>query len=188
MFIISFQSFALHHTWHIKLKEKNYVLKIIFFFIFIVHRLCYQDKCIKSIIKKNIKFSFENLLKFLIECKFQAISSCESIIRFSFRHNPRDLAPITLQYGLQPNFSHHWVNFIQECWDLQFKVSSEGQIFWELFSWQFYLLSGTYSLKSTPNDRFFEKLFMAVLIKTLRVFARNLLRGNRRKNTFCIWF
>ena len=33
------------------------------------------------------------------------------------------------------------------------------------------------SLKSTPNNRFFEKLFMAVLF-TLRVFARNLLRGN----------
>ena len=34
----------------------------------------------------------------------------------------------------------------------------------------------------TPNDRF-EKLFMAILF-TLRVFARNLLRGNRRRNTF----
>ena len=46
---------------------------------------------------------------------------------------------------------------------------------------------GTYSLKSTPNDRFYEKLFMAVQI-TLRVFSRNLLRGNRRKNTFRILF
>ena len=52
-----------------------------------------------------------------------------------------------------------------------------------------YILSGgTYSLKSTPNDRFFlEKLFMAILF-TLRVFARNLLRGNRRRNTFRILF
>ena len=46
---------------------------------------------------------------------------------------------------------------------------------------------GTYSLKSTPNDRFLEKLFMAILF-TLRVFARNLLRGNRRRNTFLISF
>ena len=45
----------------------------------------------------------------------------------------------------------------------------------------------TYSLKSTPNDRFFEKLFMAILF-TLRVFARNLLSGNRRRNTFRISF
>ena len=42
-------------------------------------------------------------------------------------------------------------------------------------------------LKSTPNDRFFEKLFMAFLF-TLRVFARNLLRGNRRRNIFRISF
>ena len=42
-------------------------------------------------------------------------------------------------------------------------------------------------LNSTPNDRFFEKLFMAILF-TLRVFARNLLRGNRRKILFCILF
>ena len=34
---------------------------------------------------------------------------------------------------------------------------------------------------------FFEKHFMAILF-TLRVFARNLLRGNRRRNTFCILF
>ena len=50
-----------------------------------------------------------------------------------------------------------------------------------------YISGGTYSLKSTPNDRFVEKLFMAILF-TLRVFARNLLRGNRRRNTFRISF
>ena len=50
-----------------------------------------------------------------------------------------------------------------------------------------YISGGTYSLKSTPNDRFFEKLFMAILF-TLRVFARNLLSGNRRSNTFRISF
>ena len=42
-------------------------------------------------------------------------------------------------------------------------------------------------LKSTPNDRFFKKLVTAVLF-TLRVFARNPLRGNRRRNTFRILF
>ena len=47
-----------------------------------------------------------------------------------------------------------------------------------------YISGGTYSLKSTPNDRF-EKLFTTILF-TLRVFARNLLRGNRRRNTFRI--
>ena len=35
----------------------------------------------------------------------------------------------------------------------------------------------------TTNDRFFENFFMAILF-TLRVFARNLLEGNSRKNTF----
>ena len=46
---------------------------------------------------------------------------------------------------------------------------------------------GTYSLKSTPNDRFFENLLWQFIF-TLRVFARNLLRVNRRRNTFGISF
>ena len=50
-----------------------------------------------------------------------------------------------------------------------------------------YKTGGTYSLKSPPNERFFEKLFMAILF-TLRTFARNLLGGNRRRNTFSILF
>ena len=50
-----------------------------------------------------------------------------------------------------------------------------------------YISGRTYNLKSTPNDIFFEKLFMAILF-TLRVFVRNLLRGNHRKNAFCILF
>ena len=54
------------------------------------------------------------------------------------------------------------VNFVHTWRDLQFKVDSERQIF-------------------------FEKLFMAILF-TLRVFARNLLRGNRRRNIFRISF
>ena len=73
-------------------------------------------------------------------------------------------------------------------WSLQL------QDYWPTFSHHLcyvvcvlYISGGTYSLKSTPNDRFFEKLFMAVLI-ILRVFARNLLRGNRRRNTFRILF
>ena len=50
-----------------------------------------------------------------------------------------------------------------------------------------YISGRTYSLKSTPNDRFFEKLFTAILF-TLRIFARNLMIGNRRRNTFRISF
>ena len=46
-----------------------------------------------------------------------------------------------------------------------------------------YVSGGIYSLTSTSNDRFFEKLFMAVLF-TLRVFARNLLRGSRPRIIF----
>ena len=55
------------------------------------------------------------------------------------------------------------VNFIDKWRDLQFTVDTERQIYFlRNFSWQF--------------------LF------TLRVFARNLLRGNRRRNTFRIAF
>ena len=45
-----------------------------------------------------------------------------------------------------------------------------------------YICRGSYSLKSTLNDRFFEKLFIAILF-TLRIFVRN-----RRRNTFHILF
>ena len=48
-----------------------------------------------------------------------------------------------------------------------------------------YISDGTYSLKSTRYDRYFEKLFMTILF-TLRVFGRNLLRGNRR-NRILFW-
>ena len=42
-------------------------------------------------------------------------------------------------------------------------------------------------LKSTPSDRFFEKLFHGSF-NTLTVFATNLRRGNRRKNNFFLYF
>ena len=50
-----------------------------------------------------------------------------------------------------------------------------------------YISGGTYSLKSTPNDRIFLKNSSWHLI-THRVFARKLLRGNRRRKTFRILF
>ena len=50
-----------------------------------------------------------------------------------------------------------------------------------------YVSDETYSLTSTPNDRFLGNFFMAGLF-TLRVFARNLLKGYRRRNTFRILF
>ena len=56
----------------------------------------------------------------------------------------------------------NFIYFFYKWRDLQFKVDSERQTFLRNFSWQF--------------------LF------TLRVFARNLLRLNRRRNTFCILF
>ena len=45
-----------------------------------------------------------------------------------------------------------------------------------------YISSGSYSLTLTLNNRFLGNFFMAVLF-TLSVFARYLLRGNRRRNT-----
>ena len=72
------------------------------------------------------------------------------------------LQPFTQNYW--PSFSHHLccVNFL-------------------------YISGGTYNLKSTPNDRFFEILFMAILF-TLRISVRNLLRAYCRRNTFRISF
>ena len=59
-----------------------------------------------------------------------------------------------------------------------------SQDYWPSFSMLFYTcVMGPTVLKSTLNDRFFEKLSMAILF-TLIAFARNLLRGNRRKKIF----
>ena len=50
------------------------------------------------------------------------------------------------------------------------------------------ILEVTYSVESTPNDRFFKKLFRGSFIYSQRVFARNLLIGNRRRNIFFSYF
>ena len=50
-----------------------------------------------------------------------------------------------------------------------------------------YIRDGTYGLKATPNDRCFEQHFMAILF-TFRDFARNLLRGSRRRKIFVFYF
>ena len=72
------------------------------------------------------------------------------------------LQPFSQDYGLASHTTHVMcVNFIRERRDLEFNVDSERQIFLRNF-------------------------FMAVLF-TLRVFARNLLRGSRRRNIFFIY-
>ena len=48
-----------------------------------------------------------------------------------------------------------------------------------------YMSGGTYSLKSTPNDRFLRSFYMTILF-TLRVFAWNLLRESCRRNIFIL--
>ena len=50
-----------------------------------------------------------------------------------------------------------------------------------------YLSGGTYSLTSTPKDIFLRNFPMASLF-TLRVFARNPLRGNHRRYIFFFIF
>ena len=46
-----------------------------------------------------------------------------------------------------------------------------------------YVSGVTYSLTSTPSDRFFKNFFTAILL-TLRVFSRNQLSGNHQRNIF----
>ena len=75
-----------------------------------------------------------------------------------------------------------FVHFIHEWQNLQFEVDPEPHIF-ENFSFAFSFTLIVFARNSTPYGRFFDELFMAILF-TLRFFATNLLRGNRRKNTF----
>ena len=68
------------------------------------------------------------------------------------------LQPFSQDYGLASHTTHVvCVNFMREWRDLQFNVDS--------------------------NDRFLRNFFMVILF-TLRVSARNLLRGSRRRNIF----
>ena len=49
-----------------------------------------------------------------------------------------------------------------------------------------YISGVTYSLKSTPNDKFFEKLFMAILF-TLRVFCQKSAEW-KSPTIYCLYF
>ena len=49
-----------------------------------------------------------------------------------------------------------------------------------------YISGGSYNFQYTPNDKFFEKLFMAILF-IFKVFARNLLRENSRRKILYFW-
>ena len=51
-----------------------------------------------------------------------------------------------------------------------------------------YISGGTYSLKSTANDRFFEKLFMAISYLLSELLPEICWEENRRRNTFRILF
>ena len=92
-----------------------------------------------------------------------------TIFIFTRKHRIFTCFYITYIIGRQdywPSFSHtqfyiYIYNYIHKWRDLQFKVDSERQIFWEPF---------------------------ITILFTLRVFHRNLLRGNRRRNIFRISF
>ena len=80
---------------------------------------------------------------------------------FTYIHN-WPLQPFSQDYGLASHTTHVFCfNFICERRDL--------------------------SLTLAPNDRFLRNFFMTGLF-TLRVFARNLLSGNRRRNIVFSWF
>ena len=96
-------------------------------------------------------------LKYFLICKNF------KLYKFTYIHN-WPLQPFSRDYGLAYHTTHVvCVNFIREWREV------------------------TYSLTSSPNDRFLRNFFMTGLF-TLRVFARNLLRGSRRRNTFRISF
>ena len=61
-----------------------------------------------------------------------------------------------------------------------------AQLLTPLMMWALilYVSGGTYSLMSTPNDRFVRNFYMAGLLFTLTVFPKNLLRANHPGNIF----
>ena len=83
--------------------------------------------------------------------------------------------------------SHTTYRLILYISDGTYSSTSNDRFFEKLFMAMLYISDGTYSLKYPMNDRFFVKLFMAILF-ALRVFARNLLRGIRRRKIFRILF
>ena len=98
------------------------------------------------------------MLEQFLKKKFYAIKKCskfevEKVViwqyfsisdKHTYIHN-WPLQPFSQDYGLASHTTHVvCVNYIRERRDLQFNVDSERQIFWETFSWQFYLLSRTF--------------------------------------------
>ena len=89
------------------------------------------------------------------------LSSRGNHLKYNYIHNS-SLEPFSQDYGLAPHTTHVVsINFIRERLQLQFKVDSEQQIFETI--WDF-------------HDNFINF--------ALRVFVRNLLKGNRPRNIF----
>ena len=92
---------------------------------------------------------------------------------------------VTLCFIICQLFSHGNNTYIIHNWPLQsfshdYGLASHTT---HVVCVNLYVSGGIYSLTSTPNNRLLRNFFMAVLF-TLRVCARNLLRGNRRRNIF----
>ena len=83
-----------------------------------------------------------------------------------------------IRYGPQKSLYRNRHTYIHN-WPLQFFTPLM------LCALILYVSDQTYSLTSTPIDRLLRNFLMAGLF-TLRVFARNLLRGSRRRNIFHI--
>ena len=104
------------------------------------------------------------------------ICKCISTHQFGFRTKYSRLL-----WAIRKSYIHNW--------PLKPSVRITASLLTPLMLWVLilYVSIRTYSFKSTPNNRFFRNLFMIILF-TLRVFARNLLRGSRRRNIFFLYF
>ena len=71
----------------------------------------------------------------------------------------------TLQAGLRPTISHHLcyvcVNYIHECWDLQFKVTSGQQIYLRNFFMA--ILFTPRVITSNLREKIAEEIFLFVI-------------------------
>ena len=84
----------------------------------------------------------------------------------------------TLQSGLWPSFLHHLHTYWIDHYNLSVKITTKHRL-GVLIS---FISGGTFGLKSIPNDIFVWRNFSWQFLFTLRVFTKNLLRGNLRWN------
>ena len=143
------------------------------------HHQQFNDDSERQIFLINISWHVYLLPDFLPEIYWEEIAEEIFFFHISF---------LSLTWDMNPGFPFNKPTYYLLDYKHNWSLQPFSQVYWRSFSHHLRCVCVNFiykwrDLKSTPNYRFFEKYFIAGLF-TPRVFNRNLLRGNRRRNIF----